>query len=299
MIPAPFNLPDVLQLPSPFPSDFWETELLAAGFMQPEHHSGTMSAYPWSMKQAILAKNSHQEPSKDPIYLLCRTESHPWVEKVRSKFENEGYKVHLATLEDLPTEQPSSGKCNFISLLDLSGPFFGNMSAEEYNNLLKYVAKNGRTLWVTKPSQMQCDDPSSGLITGFARTARLEVLAEFATFEVDRFNESAVDALVKVYQKIRRESLQNCWDPECEFVLQNGVVHTGRFHWLSMEKLTPPTEKEDIPMTLTVERPGSLDSIAWKQERLSALGDDDVELDVHYAGMNFRVCQTSSTLSYY
>lgn len=267
--------------------------------MQPEHHSGTMSAYPWSMKQAILAKNALQEPAKDPIFLLCRTQSHHWVEKVKSKFENEGYKVQLATLKNLPTEQPSSGKCNFISLLDLNDPFLGKMSAEEYNDLLKYVARKGRTLWVTKPSQMQCDDPSSGLITGFARTARLEALTEFATFEMDRFNESAVNALVKVYQKIRRESIQNCWDPECEFVLRDGVVHTGRFHWLSMKKLTLAAEKEELPMTLAVERPGSLDSIAWKQGRLSTLGDDDVELDVHYAGMNFRVCQTSSISIYH
>lgn len=237
MIPAPFNLPDALQLPSSFSSDFWEAELLAAGFMQPEHHSGTMSAYPWSMKQAILAKNLQKQPTKDPIYLLCRKESHPWVGKVRIKSESEGYKVHMATLENLPTEQPSSGKWNFISLLDLSGPFLGDISAEEYNSLLKYMANKGRTLWVTKPSPMQCDDPSSGLITGFARTARLEAMAEFVIFKVGRFNDSAADALVKVYQKVRRESLQNRWDPECEFVLRDGVVHTGRFHWLSMEKL--------------------------------------------------------------
>ncbi|KAJ5217474.1 type I iterative polyketide synthase [Penicillium citrinum] len=288
MIPAPFNLPDVLQLPSSFSSDFWEAELLAAGFIQPEHHSGTMSAYPWSMKQAILAKNLQKQPTKDLIYLLCHTESQSWAEKIRTKFESEGYKVHMATLENLPTEQPSSGKWNFISLLDLSGPFLGDMSAEDYKSLLNYMANKGRTLWVTKPSQMQCDDPSSGLITGFARTARLEALAEFVTFEVDRFNDSAVDALVKVYQKVRRESLQNRWDPECEFVLRDGVVHTGRFHWLSMEKLTPAIEKEELPMALAVERPGSVDSISWKQSRLSTLGDDDVELDVHYAGLNFR-----------
>lgn len=297
MIPAPFTLPDVLELPNPFPSESWETELLAAGFMQPEHHSGTMSAYPWSKKQAILAKNSHQKPAKNPIYLLCRPESHPWVEVVRSKFKSAGYKVHLTTLEDLPGEEElSSKKGDFISLLDLNVPFFGDMSAEDYNNLLKYIARKGRTLWVTKPSQMQCGDPSSGLITGFARTARLEALLEFATFEVDKFDKGAADALVKVYEKTRRESLQNCGYPECEFVLRDGVIHIGRFHWLDMERLTPPFKKEGNPMSLVVERPGSLDSIAWKQQQLSVLGNDDVELDVHYAGMNFRVCQTCCIL---
>ncbi|KAJ5097819.1 type I iterative polyketide synthase [Penicillium argentinense] len=287
MMPAPFTLPHDLHLPIPFPSEFWESELLAAGFMQPEHHSGSMSMYPWSMKQAILAKNTLQEPPKDSIYLLCPPESHPWVDIVRSNFESEGYKIYLTTLENLSKEITPLEKGNFISLLDLNSPFFADLSAEKYNDFLKYMTGKRRTLWVSRPSQMQCDDPSSGLITGFARTVRLEALVEFATFEVDKFDKCAAGALVKVYEKIRRESLQNRWDPECEFVLQNGVVHIGRFYWLPFEQLTPPMA-EDNPMSLAVERPGSRDSIAWKQQQLPDLGNDDVELDVHYAGMNFR-----------
>ncbi|KAJ5161517.1 type I iterative polyketide synthase, partial [Penicillium capsulatum] len=262
MLPSPFTLPPDLQLPSPYPHEFWESKLLAAGFMQPDFHSCSTSTYPWSTKQAILAKVPSQELVKEPVHLLCPSKGHPWVTKARSRFEIQGHEVHLTTLQDLP-----GGKGNVVSLLDLTGPFLRDISAEDYNAFLKYVATKRRTLWVTKSSQMQCNDPSSGLIMGFSRTARLEALIEFTTLEVDNFDDRAAEALVKVYEKIRQESLQQRGDPECEFALQKG---------------------ENTPMTLAVGRPGSVDSIAWKQQRIPDLGEDDVEIDVHFAGMNFR-----------
>lgn len=253
--------------------------------MKPEFHTCAMFVYPWSMKQAILAKVPQQEPRKKDIYLLCQTPHHSWVDILTRQFSQQGYKVHSTTLEDMPEQEG-----DVIALLDLEVPFLREISAEKYNTLLKYVSQRRRTLWVSKTSQMKCDDPSSGLITGFARTIRLEASIEFATFEVDDCTDSAAKAVVNVYQKFHRQSQKKQRDPEVEFALHNGIVHVGRFHWLPLEQLAP-SPKPDSPMTLSIAKPGGLDSITWKQQQIHTLGEDDVEVDVHYVGMNFRVCR--------
>lgn len=288
MIPPPFSLATELQLGSPYNPDFWKAELCAAGFLHPEFHTCSMSVYPWSKKQAILAKVPHLEPEKSVIYLLCPKESHPWAQHVKEQLNQHGYEVYCATMDDLSVETK-----DIISLLDIDVPFLEDISRERYDAFIKCLSQRRRILWVTKSSQIECDDPSSGLITGFARTVRLEAGVEFATLEIDDYDQPAAKALINVYQKFCRQSLERGWDPECEFALHNGVIHVGRFHWLPMKQVAP-CDATDCPATLTVDKPGSLESVTWKHNPTPDLRAEDVEVDVHFVGLNFRVCDSTS-----
>ncbi|KAJ5888153.1 type I iterative polyketide synthase [Penicillium taxi] len=283
MLPAPLSISSDIQLESSYSSDFWTTELTGAGFLTPEFHSFNLNIYPWTLKQAIISKVPQPEPEKQNVFLLGSTQTHKWAETVRQQLIEQGYNVVDATIEELP-----SGKGDVISLLDVPTPFLSDFSPEKHDALMKLCLEGRLTIWATKSSQMKCDNPSSGLITGFARTIRQETKAEFGTLEIDNFNQHAATTLVKVYEKLRRQSLSNNWAPEYEFALLDGVVHVGRFHWVPLEKIAPPAP-EDCHLTLEASAPGIGKSVTWKERPTLDLNEQDVEVDMCYVGVNFRL----------
>jgi hypothetical protein len=197
-----------------------------------------------------------------------------------------GYNVVDATLEELP-----SGEGDIISVLDIPTPTLSNFSQEKHDALMKLCLQGRRTIWATKASQMKCDNPSFGLINGFARTIRQETMSEFGTIEIDNFDQHAARTLVKVYEKFRRQSLAHSWAPECEFALLDKVVHIGRFHWVPLEKISLPAP-QDCHIALEVGAPGIGNLLTWKEQPDLSLNEHDVEVDMSYVAVNFRVCRS-------
>jgi hypothetical protein len=136
---------------------------------------------------------------------------------------------------------------------------------------------------------MTCEDPSYGLILGLARTIRYEESIQFATLEVEDLNFTAAGLLVKVYEKFRQQCTQGVSHPECEFAIHKDVVHVGRFHWLAHRDIRPVLDTDDAPRILEVGKLDGRDPVLWRQKSLPRLGEDDVTVEVHYVGLNFRV----------
>jgi hypothetical protein len=185
-----------------------------------------------------------------------------------------------------------------ISLLDLEGQFFSNLTADDlaqFKELLVKIPKS-RVLWITRASQMACDDARYALVLGVARTIRNESQQDFATFEIDDFDSAAANSSVCVLETVQGQGSHGGREKDYEFALKNGIIHVSRFHWMPADKQRADSEKSGVKV-LDVGAYGVLSSLSWIEQPSVQLKDDQVEVDIKYIGLNFRVCILSQLLS--
>ncbi|KAI1125541.1 hypothetical protein F5Y10DRAFT_294516 [Nemania abortiva] len=94
---------------------------------------------------------------------------------------------------------------------------------------------------------------------------------------------------------ITQHSQMSCSDPrysqtmkpEFEYAIQNRVVHIGRYHPFSlMDQMIVPSLNDRI--LLDVDIPGRLNTLRWAKVPRERLGPNDVEIEVHAVGLNFK-----------
>jgi hypothetical protein len=144
-------------------------------------------------------------------------------------------------------------------------------------------------LWITKLSQFRCDKPDYGLIFGFARTMRHEKDADFSIFETDVFDNAAAESLAQVIEKLAWSREISDVGPEYEFAFYEGTVHVGRCHWISPADHMESGFSQSLPRRLDIESLGSIDTLRWTPFEQPGLEDGQVEIEMAYIGLNFRV----------
>jgi SAM-dependent methyltransferase len=207
-----------------------------------------------------------------------------------SLLRSRGYQLeYFSRCDQVPPGQ------DIISTLELSNPFFDDISAQTFSEVqaLAKNLQNGRLLWLTKSSQKDCVDPNYGLVLGLARTLRAENSVDFNTLEIDDVNNNTWAHVVAVFDKIRYRHTDNTEqdiDPDYEFVLSNGVVRVGRYHAVTVPHELPSTSPKTAPKKLKIGKLGLLQSLSWEQQiLLPEIGEDDLEVEPQYVGLNFRV----------
>ena len=115
--------------------------------------------------------------------------------------------------------------------------------------------------------------------------------ADFSIFETDVLDLEAAESVCQVYDSIKASRESEELDPEYEFSYQGGVVHIGRCHWTSLDKGDEGTTGlvEEMVMKLDVSTAGLLDTLHWTAIPQGNLGDNDIEIQIRYVGLNFRV----------
>lgn len=251
------------------------------------------------------------------------------------QLELSGYKVNRRSLNDeLPTHQLD----DIISLLDLGprGPFFHSKAISStrlaaFQRLLDMLASSssaaeagdgergrgrGRRrerrpcmLWVTRPCQVRCRDPSYAQVIGAARTIRTEMLLDLATCEVDEISpsSSSLGRVVDVFARFERERPgagekevdDGSLDPDYEFAIVDGTVMVGRAYPFSLRDddgcLVPvqvvgaDAAAASAGLALGIARPGRLDTMTWNPRVVRELKGDEVEVEVYAIGLNFKV----------
>ncbi|KAI0096719.1 fatty acid synthase S-acetyltransferase [Nemania sp. FL0031] len=240
------------------------------------------------------------------VTLLCRDletrarEILPSEELITNNLQADGYEVKRCTLEDeIPADQ------DVLCLLDMGGPFFETMSAAEFSSLKKLLTElsssGSSILWATLSCQIGCSHPSYASVIGFARTMRNELLLDFATCEVESW-ENNTDLLTRVLGNFLDQRLcskpdgektededdgNNQLRPDFEHVIHDGQVHVGRYYPFTLRDEMTTSEPLGRAV-LDIETPGRINSLRWEQRELEPLGSDDVELEVYSAGLNFR-----------
>lgn len=230
------------------------------------------------------------------VTLLCDTEISPISHQVEAMFTQKGFRVGFSTLDQIPPANQ-----DVISLIDLANPFFDDISARKLSAFQNYVGsmKSSGMLWVTRSAQIGCKDPRYSQILGVARTVRSELSIDFATFEVDTVDQSALEPLFKVFGKFQRRVKEPDLDPDWEYALFEGAIQIPRYHWISTSQRLAAMSGGEFPRKLEIGKTGLLQSLRWVQNKAIVLTHDQVEVEPRAVGLNFKVCCQCMRIDFY
>ncbi|KAJ5104223.1 Acyl transferase/acyl hydrolase/lysophospholipase [Penicillium argentinense] len=260
----------------------WNEELKAAGFRPPDA-TVLDSPEPYQLGAVIVARPAVAELPIKRVTLLALSRSNN-VELMLQGLENRGYVVYLRGLHELPLPKDQ----DVIAMLDDEGPFFEDMDDERFHafkSLVDGLNERG-LLWVTGLSQIQCQDPQFAQINGAARSLRSEMLVDIATCEVDSVARST-GKIVDVFEQFQTREKDHILNPEFEYVVIDNTVHVGRFHsFLAQDELLTSDPSDSI--ALRTNKPGHLAALHWEFMEAEMLKDNDVEVEIHATGLNFK-----------
>jgi len=263
-------------------SETWAQQLAACEF---KIHGADPAMEVSSQLNAILVAQSDVKVKyRKEAYLLVDESSDQLIMKdVEAKPQQRGYDVSTITLGQKPADDR-----DIISLLDVKKPFLEDISEEKYIKLQTLITTtNSRIFWPTKLSQIHVTDPRYGQIVGFARTIRNELGIDFAVCQTDL--DFYDDTILDVFENFASRQAGDTFAPEAEFVVTDGHVYTGRYYPDSIpERLI--SSDADGPAVLTVEKGSRLRGLHWRRQKCSSPKGDEVQIEVHYMGLNRRVC---------
>ena len=267
----------------------WQSELQRAGFAAPV--TVLDSEEPHHLNAIMIAKPVVTNPKQmSKAVTILSDDSIKSTEALSQQLQSRGYKVDLCQLGgDLPKSQ------DVISVLDESAPFFENISEKRFKAFQQLLANLGESglLWVTRPSQMHCNDPRYAQIIGAARSIRNEEFLDFATCEVDNL-ESNLDIVIDVFTHFQRRQEDEVFRPDYEYAIFNGIVHAPRIYPFSLKDDPLLESSADSRVTLEAEKPGLLSSLRWVSRGAKELIGNQIEVQVFAAGLSFKVCDPIS-----
>jgi hypothetical protein len=209
---------------------------------------------------------------------------------VGQAFVTAGYNVEWFTLEEMPSSR------NVVSVLDLDEPFFDNVSEHNFvafRNFMAHATPKS-ILWLTQPTQMQCEDPRYSQTLGVARSMRIEFSLPFITFEMSRCDTEALGSLIRAHKGIL-SSLDSELEPDYEYSVEDDTVYTSRYYPTAAPcRQDAKHELPNLSKRLTIGTLGLLDTLGWKNVQAPPPGHGEIEVDVKFIGLNFRVGKTQS-----
>ncbi|KAL9121374.1 MAG: hypothetical protein Q9187_002068 [Circinaria calcarea] len=260
----------------------WQNELIAAGYENTE----TVildSAEPSQLNAVMIVKPSTEHSLTRRVSLLCRdTTMDPG--PILQELEMQGYEIIRCSIHDPPPPNQ-----DVIALLDRDEPFFENIESTIFDSFKTFLHNldNSGVFWVTRLSQMHCQDPRFAQVIGTARTVRSELLIDFATCEVDNIDSSAAQ-VVRLFAKFEKRDITDLLEPDFEYSIYDGVVNVGRFYPFALSDDLLTSEPSDRAM-LEISVPGRLSTLYWAgKPALPQLQPDGLEVEVYAAGLNFR-----------
>ncbi|GKZ50416.1 hypothetical protein AbraIFM66951_003552 [Aspergillus brasiliensis] len=285
ILPGWWNAEDSRDTPI-IPVSRWHEELLEAGFT-----GADVVRYdnepPYDTNAYILSRRPEAKASLDgEISFLHRDKIPPLAYTLEQAFIDRGVKVKWLTLDDLP-----SSITDIISFIDLDDPLLSNLSEHEFSAFRGFLTRvKGHCLWLMPPVQFggKDPDPRFGLTLGFMRTVRKEISTNFATLELDQEDPGAAGNITLVFERICQQSGKDPINEDFEFVLKDGEIHVGRFHFDFLHQMMA-VDDEFEQRSLDIGCFGIFDSLTWALDgRVGHLGEHDIELDIRFVGLNFR-----------
>ncbi|KAH8678404.1 putative polyketide synthase [Xylariales sp. PMI_506] len=269
----------------------WDQELRDAGF------TGCDAAIlddepPYSFCAHMISTAKIPQPETSGIILLYNSERPEFGVMLAELLGKEGIHVSWSTIAEAKNSK-FEGQ-DIISLLDLEAPYLDNIPENNYTELQSLLndLQTG-ILWITHSVQLSCNDPRYGLILGFARTIRKELGIDIWTVELQTLDETEITLTSAIIRSFRSRA-QTTRKLDCEYIIRDGVVHVGRYHWISVPReLEAPLQDSD-PKRLRIGQFGLIDSLHWTQEQsLTTLEADQIEIQVRCVGLNFRDIMTA------
>jgi hypothetical protein len=149
-------------------------------------------------------------------------------------------------------ETPPSGQ-DAISVLDLDHPFLYSANEAEFQwfvEIVDYVKGFGDEsfgiLWVTGACQFNCRDPRYALIMGVSRVCHTERQMDIGTFELESFNDKALETVPEVCHEFNQRSHEPYMSPNVEWASENETVMVGRCHFIDVVEGIKTTNQQAI-----------------------------------------------------
>ena len=279
----------------------WRSELAAAGLGDVDALVLDAEQPHQLMATMVVRHSARQRQPNKRIAVLCDGDCGSINEQQRRillELEKDGYEITEYRLGDGPLPAQTDV---VVSLLDLEAPFFAAMDETRFRALQDLLhGLDGRgVFWVTRGAHLGCRDPRYAQVFGLARSARSELLADFATCEVDDDDlDDAAGNVVRVLAKFQARLAGNddgdddddddMLNPDFEWAVRRGRVHVGRFYPFALRDELLVEEPGDKAV-LDVATPGRVNSLHWVRAPREDPGPNEVEVQVHSAGLNFRV----------
>ena len=239
---------------------------------------------PYQFNANIISRLPANEPTGEHVSLLHDGPISESARSIESLFLRQGYSVSWCTLESRACE-------NIVSLLDLDSPFFNDISRHAFNRFRDFIneAMPKSILWVTRRIQMECEDPRWSQTLAVARSIRLESSIPFATVEMDPPSQLMSHLLVKVHQGFQSR-LSSGLEPDYEYSIKGGSVYTCRYHPTDLSERAAKLKCPNSARKLSIESTGLLSTLQWVQHESRLPGPGEVEIEVRYVALNFKVC---------
>ncbi|KAK9445239.1 Beta-ketoacyl synthase [Metarhizium brunneum] len=192
-------------------------------------------------------------------------------------------------------------KSTVLVLDEMFSPVLTDLQDEQFEMLRGLLERECKILWVTKGSQMEVSTPDLSLMFGASRSLKAEYPRNvFVCLDVES-NDShasfgAIDRALKHVSKLSEVS-----KVDSEFVERKGVFYTSRVvsdeavNKLEHDSQHGADKVKDIigghqsTIRLISDRTGTLDTLTYTEiPDMPPLKDDEVEIEVRAAGMNFK-----------
>ncbi|CAG8947878.1 unnamed protein product [Penicillium salamii] len=245
----------------------------------------------------MLARPSRSPPSSSKlgVTLLSDVYSSELAGQMKKQLRSRGYEVTIQGIN-----QPLPERRDVLVLCDTVSPFFESLDASKLSTFQCFLRELQRShcgaLWVTRSIQMDCNDPRFSSSVGVARTVRSEFGIDFATCEVDVMKYSSIGLVIDVFETFRGRAHGDGIYPEYEYAIRRDAVHVGRIVPFSVQAEMEQIQEADLcsrgsRLSLMIGTAGLVDSLAWtacSSDSGQVLEDDEVEVQVETAGVNFK-----------
>lgn len=235
-------------------------------------------------------------PSDRTVHLVHFSIPDGATDAPRDVLDAHGWEVaeHTLPFDEVPEQS------TVVVLDEMFAPLLTNLSDAQFDALRRLIERECRILWVTAGSQMQVSHPERGLMFGASRSLVLEYPKNvFVCLDVESSASSAsCEAIHTVLTHLA--SVESLGRVDNEFVERNGMLHVSRVIGDDLVNKAEKESQEGVPLQdailnghestvrLISERPGTLDTLVYAQVEVPPLKDDEVEIEVHAAGMNFK-----------
>ncbi|KAL9602197.1 MAG: hypothetical protein Q9179_002623 [Wetmoreana sp. 5 TL-2023] len=193
-----------------------------------------------------------------------------------------------------------------ICLIEFDNSILKTCTATQWNSLRQMLSSASRVLWVTKGGTMDVHLADAGLITGLARTARLDNPAlRLITYDIDSKEtspEETADSILLILEKSFRDRPNSDNTEDVEFAQRSGQIYVPRVVKdqnlqlrLASQSSEPQVETQKFfqpgrSLRLEVATPGLLDSLRFVEDTTATapIAPHELRIQPRAYGVNFR-----------
>ncbi|KAJ5713479.1 polyketide synthase [Penicillium malachiteum] len=231
----------------------------------------------------------------DSVLLIARTPSHEDDDHLQNCLSDElSLPVEKRELSELGNISISSSTL-VVSTVELQHDIMGRATPEDFAAIQHVLAKPVKMVWVSGSGVHEGSDPTRAIFHGLARAIMIEQPAtEIFSLELDPCA-SPTDISNYVTQVITRT--EGC-PPDYEYLQSSSGLLVSRavpdepmndaFRNKERGKAVLQPLSSAGPVSLSMDKPGQLQSVQFVKKREQSLGPDDVLVKVLYIGLNAK-----------